>query len=453
VQDRTADSASRIRSASTIRRALAWARARGAGVLGAALVGAVLIAAAPLGAQEAPPPPPEGAPPPPPPGGSAPGAQLYGPEQLDQMLAPIALYPDDLLGAILIAATYPLEVVQADRWLQEPNNASLSGTALAQELQSLPWDPSVKSLVAYPQVLSMMDNGLDWTEALGDAFLAQQPAVMDSVQRLRARARTAGTLQSTPQEQVMTQDGAIEIAPPPDTGMEYVPVYDPQSAYGAWPYPDYPPEEMYPPGYGYGTFMVVPILVPYWGWDRWDWRHHHLDIDNGFGGGGWNGRGRGGNVGGGVTGPAAKRPVLVPWHHDPAHRGGVPYRDPGTRAKFVGTPDLHAVRSGYRGYTDVPRQPAAAPAQPSYRPAERPVAQPAYRPPPAVERPAPMPRPEVPRAERRAAPAPVERAMPPAFESYGRGAEVHVQEQRGFASRASPPAEAGGARAGGGTRR
>src|SRR6266550_1776459 len=130
---------------------------------------------------------------------AAPGAGDYSAEQLDQMVAPIALYPDDLLGQILMAATYPLEVVQADRWLQDPSNASLRGSTLAQALQSLPWDASVKSLVAYPQILAWMDSALDWTEAAGDAFLAQQSDVMDSVQRLRTRARAAGTLSSTPQ--------------------------------------------------------------------------------------------------------------------------------------------------------------------------------------------------------------------------------------------------------------
>src|SRR5882757_887720 len=125
---------------------------------GAVLLGWMLLAQAHAQA-DAPPPP---------------NTPVYSAGQLDQLLAPVALYPDDLLGQILMASTYPLEVVQADRWLQEPSNASLRGSTLAQALQSLPWDASVKSLVAYPQILAWMDSALDWTEAAGDAFLAQQ---------------------------------------------------------------------------------------------------------------------------------------------------------------------------------------------------------------------------------------------------------------------------------------
>jgi hypothetical protein len=443
-----ADPPSRLPSAPTIRRARTRARFSLGGLIGAALAGCVLIAASPLGAQDAPPPPP-GAPPPPPPGVSAARAPLYSAPQLEQMVAPIALYPDDLLGQILMAATYPLEVVQADRWLQDPNNAALQRDVLEQALQSQPWDPSVKSLVAYPQVLSMMDDGLEWTEALGDAFLAQQADVMDAVQRLRARARAAGTLTPTPQQQVLTQDGAIEIAPAPDQGVEYVPVYDPQSAYGPWPYPDYPPEELYVPGYAFGTFITFPIVYGYWGWDHWDWRHHRIDIDGGVGTPGWTARAHGPLTGGGP----ARRPAPVAWHHDPEHRGGVPYRDPVTRERFVGTPDIHSVRSGFRGYTVTQR--AAAPAgREAPRPMERPASPPpAPRPalierPAPVERQAPVPRAQGPRYEVRPAPAP-ERPMAPAFESFGRGAEVHVQEQRGMASRVAPPGGGGGRPAGG----
>ena len=156
---------------------------------------------------------------------------VFSGAQLDQLLAPIALYPDDLLGQILMAAAYPLEIVQADRWLQVPANASLRGTELAQALQQQPWDPSVKSLVAYPEVLSVLDNNLQWTEDLGEAFLAQQADVMDHVQQLRARALAARTLNSNTQQTVTNEGPAIEIAPAsPDT--VYVPVYDPNLAYG-----------------------------------------------------------------------------------------------------------------------------------------------------------------------------------------------------------------------------
>jgi len=408
------------------------ASARLTAVVGAALLGCVLVNAPARAQSEA-----DAVPGDPP---AAAATTLYSAAQLDQMLAPLALYPDDLLGQILMAATYPLEVVQANRWLQDPANASLRGSALAQALQPLPWDASVKSLVAYPQILAWLDSGLDWTEAVGDAFLAQQADVMDSVQRLRSRARDAGTLSSTPQETVTTNDQAIQITSP-DSTVEYVPVYSPDVAYGPWPHPDYPPYDFAPPGYVVGTFIAYPIFVPYWGWDHCDWRHHRIDVDPGVGGAP--------GVRHVPTRPVPTRPV--PWHHDPAHRGGVPYRDPVSRTKFEGTPDLHSVRSNYRGYYPARPEPvplknpagrAFAAPSPSARPpvAERPM--PAPMPAPEVRRPAPpmMPRPQAVRP----APAVVERAMPPALESFGHGPEVHVQEQRGSASRESAPS--GGAR-------
>ena len=132
-------------------------------------------------------------------------------EQLDRLVAPIALYPDPLIAQILMAATYPLEVVEADRWLQIPGNAALKGDALIAALQQQHWDPSIKSLVSFPRFLHTMDANLDWTEQLGDAFLARQANVMDAVQRLRQRAQAAGSLASTPQQTVSTEDQEIAI--------------------------------------------------------------------------------------------------------------------------------------------------------------------------------------------------------------------------------------------------
>jgi hypothetical protein len=439
--------------ASLMRRACA----RVGAIAGAALLGWLLLAA-PANAQT-------GAP-----GAPATGAPIYSPAQLDQLLAPVALYPDDLLGQILMAATYPLEVVQADRWLQNPSNASLRGSPLADALQQLPWDTSVKSLVAYPQILSWLDSALDWTEAAGDAFLAQQADVMDSVQRLRSRAQAAGSLSSTPQETVTGSDQAIQIASP-DPSVEYVPVYSPDTAYGPWPNPDYPPYD-FSPGYAVGTYIAFPVLVPYWGWDRWDWRHHRIDVD------GDGGRRR--DPDRPDRGPGHR----VPWRHDPVHRGGVPYRDPVTRARYEGHADIHAAGSGYRGFpagsqpaqSNRPPARSGSPAPIARAPiAERPAPVPqvqriapempraevrrpepamprpeAPRPAPAMPRPeAPRPAPAMPRYEaprpapampRPEAPRPamIERPMPPAMESFGRGAEVHVQEQRGVASRAAP---------------
>ena len=167
-------------------------------------------------------------------------------EELDQMIAPIALYPDSLLTQILMASTYPLEVVQADRWAKQ--NKDMKGDALAKALEAQPWDPSVKSLVNFPQVLAMMSEKLDWTQKLGDAFLAQQKDVMGTVQKLRAKAQAAGNLKTT-KEQVVKVEKEVIIIEPANPQVVYVPTYNPTVVYGAWPYPAYPPTPYYPPGY------------------------------------------------------------------------------------------------------------------------------------------------------------------------------------------------------------
>src|SRR4051812_20283959 len=195
--------------------------------------------------------------------------------QLEQLLAPIALYPDALLAQMLMAATYPLEVVQAQRWLGRGSNASLQGDALAQALQAQPWDASVMSLVPFPDVLKMMNDQLEWTQQVGDAVLAQQPDVLNAVQVLRNRALQAGKLESGPQQTITvsqkasvlpdetkTQGGGapsgvteaadpamVQTVPPPQIvtieptqpDKVYVPAYNPSVAYGTWPYPAYPP--------------------------------------------------------------------------------------------------------------------------------------------------------------------------------------------------------------------
>jgi uncharacterized protein DUF3300 len=206
--------------------------------------------------------------------------------QLDQMLAPIALYPDQLLAQLLMAATFPQQVVDAGKWLQDSGNAALKGDDLVAALQALPWDPSVKSLVAFPQIIAMMSEHLDWTEALGTAFANQQVETMARVQFLRDRALAAGQLKSSPQLAVHHEEGEIVIEPV-DPSMVYVPVYNPAQVYGDWPDSDAPPVYMPPPpnfyngaiGAGIGFSVGFGIVAPLWGWGHPDWRHHEVAID------------------------------------------------------------------------------------------------------------------------------------------------------------------------------
>jgi hypothetical protein len=269
-------------------------------------------------------------------------APVFTQKQLDQILAPVALYPDPLLTSILTAATYPLEVVQAARRVADPRNAQLKGDALTAALANQPWDPSVTALVPFPQVLKMLDSRLDWMQQLGDAFLSQQAAVMDSVQRLRQEAEAAGKLQSTPQQVVSNQDGAVVIAPA-DPDEVYVPAYDPSVVYGSWPYPDYPPVyipwwsgDNYGPALGAGIVFGAGIALigsPWFFWGDFDWRHHHVRVDPDR----FNrlARDRGRAAGSQFPGNV--------WQHDPAHRRGVAYRDLPTRERFQ--PGAAAVRN------------------------------------------------------------------------------------------------------------
>ena len=309
------------------------------------------------------------------------GGPDYSQDELDQLLAPIALYPDQLLTQILMAATYPLEVVEAARFVQQ--NPALQDDALDQALADKNWDPSVQSLAAYPQVLAMMNDKLEWTQRLGDAFLADQARVMDTVQSLRQKAQTAGNLQSTPQLSVTTQDDDIVIdTPQPD--VVYVPVYDPTVIYGPWWAPAYPPWFWCPPpiyGYPYCPVYTVglvfgtpwPIWYNHWGWAHPHWHGHRIAIDdhnNRF----WNN-------------PRHPRPPPGgDWQHSPPHRRGVAYPNAPTRDRFTRV-DPNAVRSrqDFRGYERIQRAPAPPNAT---RQAPPPVGSAT-----TVVRPAPLPRP------------------------------------------------------------
>jgi hypothetical protein len=202
---------------------------------------------------------------------------LLKPEELDQLVAPIALYPDPLLAEVLMASAYPLDIVQAERWLQ--SHKSLKGDQLKAALAKEDWDDSIKSLAATPDVLAMMSEKLDWTEKLGDAVVEQQPDVMDAIQRLRAKAQANNKLTSTKQQTVrvdQVQGKQVVAIEPTNPDTVYVPYYDPAVVYGAWPYPDYPPYYWPPPPYiGYGllatglAFAAGYALGSWWSGGYW----------------------------------------------------------------------------------------------------------------------------------------------------------------------------------------
>ncbi|MFL9828387.1 DUF3300 domain-containing protein, partial [Rhodoplanes sp. SY1] len=251
---------------------------------------------------------------------AAPQQQTLSREQLEALVAPIALYSDDLLSQVLMASTYPLEIVQAARW--QKANAKLTGKALQDALQEQPWDASVKAMVAVPQTLTMLNDQLDWTQKLGDAFLAQQGDVLDAVQRLRARADAAGKLKTTKQQKVSTQSNAgktVYVIEQADPQVVYVPAYDPAVVYGGWPYPAYPPATWYPPGYVAGSALWfgagVAAGAALWGGCNWWNRQVNIDVNR------YNSFNRTNIVNGN-------------WQHDLAHRGGVPYGNADVARQF-----------------------------------------------------------------------------------------------------------------------
>ena len=216
----------------------------------------------------------------------APAYTQQTPEELQRLVAPIALYPDSLVAQILAASTFPEQVVEADRWVQA--HPDLKGADLGKAVDGQPWDPSVKALTAFPSVLGNMDKNLSWTSTLGDAYYNQQQGVMDAVQVMRRKAEDAGNLKSTPQQTVTTQDSDIEIAPA-DPDEVYIPAYDPWDVYGypivAWPgwYP-YPgiwfggPYLSFGLGFGIGWWGGFG-----WGWGHWgfNWHDHYAMFNNG----------------------------------------------------------------------------------------------------------------------------------------------------------------------------
>jgi hypothetical protein len=251
-----------------------------------------------------------------------PGAELLKPEQLEALVAPIALYPDELLANVLAASTYPLEVVQADRWLKE--HKTLKGDALKQEVEKQSWDNSVKALASTADVISMMSDKVDWTKNLGDAVLAQQPDVMDAVQRLRSKAYDNKKLVTTKQQKVSVQTQENKqaiIIEQADPNAMYVPYYDPAAVYGAWPYAEYPPYYFGYPSYigagviaaglAFGTAWAIGRWGNYWG-GGFNWGNRNLYVNH------FN---RTTNIGNN-------------WQHNPAHRQGVRYNNANVQQRF-----------------------------------------------------------------------------------------------------------------------
>jgi hypothetical protein len=254
-------------------------------------------------------------------------------EDLDRLLAPIALYPDDLIAQILMASTYPLEVVMAARWSSE--NPGVTGTALEDAMQKQEWDPSVKALTAVPQVLKQMSENLAWTQRLGDAFLADQTTVLDTVQALRTKANAAGNLKSTPQQTVTTEvveSKTIYKIEPATPQTIYVPTYDPYYAYGPWWY-SYPPYYMYPPGYYYapGVAFAAGIVIGAAIWGGCNWGGGNVYINHRS----YNNFNRT-NIGGGDRSN---------WGHNVDHRKGVAYGDNRVAQRYNRGGDARAVQS------------------------------------------------------------------------------------------------------------
>ncbi len=262
-----------------------------------------------------------------------PGRPLFTQQQLDQMLAPIALYPDQMLSQILMAATYPAEVVEAARWSRD--NPDLNGDRAVRAAERIDWDPSVKSLVAFPQILDMMDAKLNWTEDLGDAFLDQRAQVMDTVQYLRDKAYSAGNLQSNDQFRVAVA-GARYVIEPVNPEVVYVPYYNPLIVYGSWWWPAYQPVYWAPwrgyhvrPGYahGYAWGPAIPVSRGFF-FGAPDWHRHSVHIVNVNN---YYYRSTYVNRQVNITHNAPFTNAPHVWQHDVAHRRDVSYRDAARR--------------------------------------------------------------------------------------------------------------------------
>ena len=263
-------------------------------------------------------------------------------DQLDSLVAPIALYPDPLLAQVLAASTYPLEIIQLQQWLAR--NPNLKDKALADAVAKQPWDPSVQAMAALPDVVKRLAEDIQWTTDLGNAFLAQEADVMEAVQRMRGKAEANGNLKSTEQQKVETkvvESKTVIVVEQANPQVVYVPSYNPVVVYGppVYPYPPiyYPPPP--PPG-AYVAGMAISFGVGVamgamwrggWGWGC-GWGHNdiNINVNNNFNRN--TNINRNTNVSGNRVGNTSNT-----WQHNPQHRGGTPYSNQATANKYGGT--------------------------------------------------------------------------------------------------------------------
>ncbi|MEW9582513.1 DUF3300 domain-containing protein [Paraburkholderia sp. DGU8] len=277
---------------------------------------------------------------------AAPPRTPFKPEEIEALVAPIALYPDSVLAQVLMASTYPLEIVHAARWVK--SNPKVTGDAAVKAVGDQPWDVSVKSLVAFPQILEPMNDKLDWTQKLGDAFLAQQKDVLDAVQRLRARASDSGNLKSNEQQNVVVEQapaGAQTIVKiePSNPQVIYVPAYNPTVVYGSWSYPAYPPTYWPPPPAYYPGGALMTGLA---------WGVGLAAAGAIFGNCNWGGGDVNVNVNKAANIDRNFDRTKVQggrWQHDGSHRQGVAYRDNATREKYSRNVGGAEGRNDFRG--------------------------------------------------------------------------------------------------------
>ncbi|CAN7639017.1 DUF3300 domain-containing protein [Paraburkholderia sp. SIMBA_054] len=273
-------------------------------------------------------------------------AESFKPEEIEALVAPIALYPDSVLSQVLMASTYPLEIVHAARWVKA--NPNVKGDAAVKAVENQPWDVSVKSLVAFPQILEPMNDKLDWTQKLGDAFLSQQKEVFAAVQRLRARAKDSGNLKSNEQQNVVVEPApaggqTIVKIEPANPQVIYVPAYNPTVVYGAWSYPAYPPTYWPPyPAYYPGAALMTGFA---WGiglaaagaiFSNCNWGGGDVNINV--------------NKAANIDRNFDRTKVEGGrWQHDGSHRQGVAYRDNATRDKYSRNVGGAEGRNDFRG--------------------------------------------------------------------------------------------------------